>query len=76
MHKVTAKHLLEVYKTRLEMQEQGITNPLDYIKIFTRQLVEKLSQLQQEELIEFRNNKLIDTKENVIADFNKKQVSS
>lgn len=30
MHKVTAKHLLEVYKTRLEMQEQGITNPLDY----------------------------------------------
>lgn len=34
MHKVTAKHLLEVYKTRLEMQEQGITNPLDYIKIF------------------------------------------
>lgn len=74
MHKVTAKHLLEVYKTRLEMQEQGITNPLDYIKIFTRQLVEKLSQLPQEEHIEFRNNKLIDTKENVIADFNNKQV--
>lgn len=27
MHKVTEKHLLEVYKTRLEMQEAGITNP-------------------------------------------------
>lgn len=74
MHKVTVEHLLEVYRTRLEMQEEGITNPLDYIKIFTRQLVEKLSQLPQEDLIEFRDNKLIDTKENVIADFNKKQV--
>ena len=74
MHQLTVKHYLEVYKTRLEMQEQGITNPLDYIKIFTRQLVKKLSELPQEELIEFRDNKLIDNKENVIADFNKKQV--
>jgi len=74
VHKVTAKHLLEVYKTRLEMQEQGITNPLDYIKIFTRQLVEKLSQLPHEEMIECVDMKLIDTKGNIIADFNKKQV--
>lgn len=74
MNQLTVKHYLEIYKTRLEMQEQGITNPLDYIKIFTRQLVEKLSQFSQEKLIEFRDNKLIDAKENVIADFNKKQV--
>lgn len=74
MHKVTVKHLLEVYKTRLEMQEQGITNPLDYIKIFTRQLLEKLSQLPQEEMIEFVDMKLIDTKGNIIADLNEKQV--
>lgn len=74
MHQLTVKHYLEIYKTRLEMQEQGITNPLDYIKIFTRQLVEKLSQLPQEEMVEFIDMKLIGTKGNVIVDFNKKQV--
>lgn len=69
MHKVTAKPLLEVYKTRLEMQQQGITNPSDHVKIFTKKIVEKLSQLPQEELIEFIDMKLVDSSGNMIADF-------
>lgn len=69
MHKVTAKPLLEVYKTRLEMQQQAITNPSDHVKIFTKKIVEKLSQLPQEELIEFIDMKLVDSSGNMIADF-------
>lgn len=69
MHKVTVKHLLEVYKTRLEMQQQGITNPSDHVKIFTKKIVEKLSQLPQEELIKFIDMKLIDSNGYIIADF-------
>lgn len=69
MKHLTAKHLLEVYKTRLEMQEASITNPSDHVKIFTIRLVEKLSQLPQEEIVEFVDMKLIDSNGNIIGDF-------
>lgn len=69
MHKVTLKHYLEVYKTRLEMQQQGITNPPEHVKNFTKKIVEKLSQLSQEEIVEFIDMKLVDSNGYIIADF-------
>lgn len=69
MHKVTLKHYLEVYKTRLEMQQQGTTNPPEHVKNFTKRIVEKLSKFPQEEIVEFIDMKLIDSNGYIIADF-------
>lgn len=69
MHKVTLKHYLEVYKTRLEMQQQGITNPPEHVKNFTKRIVEKLSKFPQGEIVEFIDMKLVDSNGYIIADF-------
>ncbi|WP_336129370.1 hypothetical protein [Mesoflavibacter sp. CH_XMU1422-2] len=63
------KHYLGIYKTRLEMQNSGITNPTNEIKKLTRTIVEKLSLLPLEEKIELENGKMIDSKGNVIITF-------
>jgi len=54
---LTAKMLLEVMSTRLAMQQEGITNPPESIKIVTKKLVEELSLLPEEEKISIVINK-------------------
>ena len=44
--------LLETMKKRQYSQEQGISNPSENIKIFTRTLVEKLSKIDPSEEIQ------------------------
>ena len=44
----TAGNLLRIYKIRLGMQSDGITNPPDDIKKLTKELVEQLSRLPPE----------------------------
>jgi len=63
------KHYLGIYKTRLEMQNSGITNPTDEIKKLTETIVEKLSLLPLDEKIELENEKMIDSKGNVLVTF-------
>ena len=65
------KHYLGIYKTTKEIQDSGLTNPSDEIKILTKTIVEKLSLLPLDEKIEFSNNSLIDSKGNVIVTFPK-----
>lgn len=69
MKHLTAKHVLEVYKTRLEMQEAGITNPPENIKEFTQSIVETLSKLPMEEIVDYVDGALVDLKGNVIIKF-------
>lgn len=69
MKHLTAKHVLEVYKTRLEMQEAGITNPPENIKEFTQSIVETLSKLPMEEIVDYIDGTLVDLKGNVIIKF-------
>lgn len=51
------------------MQDLDITNPPDEIKLFTKILVEKLSQLPLEEEIELLENSIIDSIGNIIITF-------
>ena len=69
MKHLTAKHVLEVYKTRLEMQEAGITNPPENIKEFTQSIVETLPKLPIQEIIDYVDGALVDLKGNVIIKF-------
>ena len=48
----TAGELLEIFTTRLTMQEDGVTNPDDSIKVVTKELVEKLTLLGPKEKID------------------------
>ncbi len=68
MKKGNVSHFLKLYKLRLEMQENGITNPPSEIKEFTKLLVEKLSKLSMEDNIKFVNNKIVDSNNNLIAE--------
>tara|TARA_R110002167_G_scaffold364954_3_gene588273 strand:- start:147 stop:380 length:234 start_codon:yes stop_codon:yes gene_type:complete len=47
-----AGELFETMKTRLKMQEEGITDPANSVKAATRELVEKLSVIDPSESIE------------------------
>ena len=51
MANLDVEHFLDIYKTRMEMQEEGITNPPQRIKDFTKKLVEKLSLMPLDEEI-------------------------
>ncbi len=53
------------------MQEDGVTNPTDEIKLLTKTIVEKLSLLPLDEKIELSDNSMIDSKGNIIATFPK-----
>lgn len=66
MSNLNVKHYLSIYQTRLEMQEQGITNPPDEIKRITREIVYKLSEMDHNEEITVKNGSLIDSNGNVI----------
>lgn len=72
MHQLTIGYFLEIYKTRQEMQDLGLTNPSDEIKNFTKKLVETLLKYSQDEKISFIDMKLIDSKNRIIVDFKNK----
>ena len=60
------EHYLRIYTLRKKMQDEGITNPSDTIKEFTREFVEKLKHLSLKEPIELQENAFYDSKGNVI----------
>ncbi|AGC78249.1 hypothetical protein DDD_3122 [Nonlabens dokdonensis DSW-6] len=53
----------------MQMQDEGITNPSDEIKLLTKTIVEKLSKLPLTEKIELENGKITDSKGKVIVVF-------
>lgn len=75
MVSLDVKHYLGIYKTRMRMQEEGVTNPSDGIKLLTKTIVEKLSQLPLNEKIEFENGKMTDSKGNIIVVFPRKKTN-
>ena len=67
MGKLDVRHYLDIYTTRKEMQEKGITNPSEQIKKFTREFVEKLLTYSlDEEIILKDNGSFFDSKGNLI----------
>lgn len=69
MSKLNVKHFLNIYTTRMKMQEKGLTNPTQEIKDITRTLVQKLSDMPLEEELKFEGRSLIDSSGNVIVTF-------
>lgn len=49
------------------MQDRGNTNPSQEIKSFTKEVVEKLSNMPLDEEIKLENNSFFDSKGNFIA---------
>jgi hypothetical protein len=60
------RHYLDIYITRKKMQEEGITNPSEQIKIFTRDFVEKLQSFSLDEEIILKDSSFYDSKGNFI----------
>lgn len=69
MENLTIKHFYKIHKTRLKMKEAGITNPPENIKEFTQSIVETLSKLPMEEIVDYIDGTLVDLKRNVIIKF-------
>ncbi|MES1181752.1 MAG: hypothetical protein ABUL44_03060 [Flavobacterium sp.] len=65
MH-LDVEHYLGVYSLRKRMQEEGITNPSEQIKKFTRDFVEKLQSLPLTQKIVVQDNSFYDDKGNLI----------
>ena len=63
----SVQHVLAIYKTRMKMQEDGITNPDQELKDLTRMIVEKLSNMPQDEELIFEDSMMKDSKGNVVA---------
>ena len=66
---LTVEHYLDIYQTRLEMQEAGITKPNTEIRQFTREVVSKLSALPLDAEIRLTNDAFFDSDGNLIARF-------
>ncbi|WP_338814736.1 hypothetical protein V9L05_05755 [Bernardetia sp. Wsw4-3y2] len=60
------KHYLDIYTTRKEMQEKGITNPSEQIKKFTKDFVEILQSFSLDKKIILINNSFFDDAGNLI----------
>ena len=60
---------LAIYRTRMRMQESGVTNPSKEVKAFTKELVQKLSQMPLDEEIDLIDQSFVDSKGNVIIRF-------
>lgn len=61
------RHYLEIYTTRKELQEKGLTNPSEQIKKFVRDFVEILQSYPlDEEIILDENDSFFDSKGNFI----------
>lgn len=69
MNELDVGHFLGIYKTRLRMQEEGITNPAPEYKEITRTIVERLSKLPITEKITLDDNTLKDSRGNIIVTF-------
>ena len=51
---LTVKHYLDIYRDRKLMQDRGITNPPDSIKIWVSDLIHELEKLDPSEKIDLR----------------------
>lgn len=71
MNKLDVKHFLGIYKVRLQMQKEGITNPTPEIKELTQTIVDKLSKLPADEEIILENSVMKDIRGNLIVEFPK-----
>jgi len=60
------KHYLGIYTIRKQMQEEGITNPSEQVKKFTRELVEKLQTMPLDETIVLKDDSFFDSSGNLI----------
>jgi hypothetical protein len=60
------RHYLDIYTTRKEMQEEGITNPSEEIKKFTKDFVEKLQNMPFDEEIILKDSSFFDSIGNLI----------
>ncbi len=67
MTKLDVKHFLHLYLTRKRMQDEGITNPNLEVKQFTRDFVEKLSNMDLNEEVVIKEQGFYDSKGNLIA---------
>ncbi len=67
---LNVQQFLRIYETKLKMQEDGITNPKQEIKNFTRLIVEKLTKLPPNEILVLDDGYILkDTKGNIIVKF-------
>lgn len=67
MKYLDVRHYLDIYTTRKEMQEKGITHPSEQIKKFTSDFVEKLRTYSlDEEIILKEDGSFFDSKGNLI----------
>ena len=67
MKNLDVKHYLDIYTTRKEMQEKGITQPSEQYKKFTKEFVEKLQTYSlDEEIILDEPGSFFDSKGNLI----------
>ncbi|WP_299768566.1 hypothetical protein [uncultured Dokdonia sp.] len=68
MGKLDVAHFLGIYTIRKGMQEEGVTNPSDEVKQFTRDFVDTLSKMPLDEEIKIMNHSFLDSKGNIIAE--------
>lgn len=66
---MNVEHVLNIYKTRLKMQQDGITNPTQVFKDITKTIVEKLSKLPPDEKVIWDNHMMKDSRGNIIVVF-------
>ena len=64
--KLDVKHYLDIYIMRKEMQDEGITNPIEKIKIFTKNFVEILQNMPLDEEIILKDSAFLDSTGNLI----------
>jgi len=69
MKNLSVRHYLEIYTTRKEMQEKGITHPNEQVKQFTNELVEKLQKLPLDGEIILKDKSFFDISGNLILKF-------
>jgi len=67
MKNLDVRHYLDIYTTRKEMHEIGLTNPSEEYKKFTRDFVEKLKTYSlDEEIILEQDGSFLDSKGSLI----------
>jgi hypothetical protein len=66
MSKLDVRHFLDIYETRKDMQERGITNPPEEVKKFVREFVEKLQTYSLDEEIILKDSSFYDNKGHLI----------
>lgn len=69
---LNVEHYLNIYKIRLKMMEDGVTNPTFEGRQIIQTVVEKLSKLPLSEKIVLEDGKMKDSKGNVIVIYKNK----